>query len=65
MILTVILFIRIVLTMIGTITAVFGIGYILLAKFNPININKRDLIVLSASLLFVTVASFIISFIIL
>lgn len=59
------LVIKVILLVIGSVTAVFGAGYIILAQFNPPNVNKKDMTLLSSMLLFVALASFIISFTIL
>lgn len=56
------LLVKLVLLVIGSVTAVFGAGYLILAQFNPPNVNKKDTILVSTVLLFVALASFIISF---
>ncbi|ARM76027.1 hypothetical protein [Acidianus manzaensis] len=65
MVIDIVILMKVILTIIGTVTAVFGVGYIILVKFNLPNLDKQNTITLSTILIFVALASFIISFIIL
>lgn len=60
-----ILLTKMILLVIGSVTTVFGTGYLVLTKFAPPTVNKKDMILVSTVLLFVAIASFIISFTIL
>ncbi|MDT7900431.1 MAG: hypothetical protein RRE78_00735 [Acidianus sp.] len=54
---------KLTLLVIASVTSVFGIGYIILTKFAPSTINKKDLFTLGGILLSVGIVSFLISLI--
>ncbi|BDC19384.1 hypothetical protein [Acidianus sp. HS-5] len=54
---------KITLIVIAAVTSVFGVSYIILTKFAPSNINRKDLFTLGSILVIVGVASFLVSFV--
>ncbi len=54
---------KITLLVIASVTSVFGVSYIILTRFAPSTINKKDLFTLGSILIIVGIASFLISFV--
>ncbi|WP_048054579.1 hypothetical protein [Acidianus hospitalis] len=59
----ILLLFKLTLLVIAFVTSVFGVGYIILTKFAPSTINKRDLFALGSILLGVGIVSLLISII--